>query len=157
MALADFAGMKTRREAISAVPSQLEWKPGTHILAFNTRMTFEGPGLFLGDDHRLVDADSGALSLLLAPGNGGDFYYSPDGAKIALTLPEEILVVDADGTNRLSLLSFPFVITYSEYAYYPPVSWAPDSSFLRAAIPPADPLAAPADPTAICLTRRLPP
>ena len=47
------------------------------------------------------------------------------------------------------LLTFPIVITYSEYNYYPPVSWSPDGSFLRASIPPANPLASPPDPTTI--------
>jgi len=146
---ADFAGMVTMRDALTAVPNQFDFRPGTHVLAFNTRMIFEGPGLFLGDELRLVDTDTAAISLLIPPGDAGNFYYSPDGAQIALTQSENISVVDADGSNRRDLLSFPFVLTYSEYAYYPPVSWSPDGSFLRAAIPPADPLAATPDPTVI--------
>ena len=147
--LADFATMVIGRDMISAVPSQIAWAPSTHTLSFNTRMTFEGPGLFLGDDIRQVDADTGVISVLMTPGTAGDFYYSPDGSQIAITDEDSISVVDADGTNRLDLLTFPIVITYSEYNYYPPVSWSPDSSYLRGAIPAADPLASPPDPTTI--------
>jgi hypothetical protein len=149
VSLTDLAGMVLHDQAISAVPNRIDWRPGTHILAFNTRMTFEGPGLIRPDELRLVDADSGAISVLMPPGTAGDFFYSPDGNQIALSKHDLISVVDADGTNRHDLLTFPTVITYSEYLYYPPVRWAPDSSYLRAAIPAADPLASPPDPTVI--------
>jgi len=147
--LADFATMKLSPELLSAVPYRIDWAPGTHTLTFNTRMTLEGPGLFLGNGIRQVDADTGVISVLMTPGTAGDFYYSPDGSKIAITNADFISVVNADGTNRLDLLTFPIVITYSEYNYYPRVSWSPDSTFLRGAIPPADPLASPPDPTTI--------
>ena len=147
--LADFATMKVYPDAISAVPYRIAWVPGTHTLAFNTRMTFEGPGLILPDELRLVDADSITLSVLMTPGTAGDFYYSPDGSQIALVNSTMISVVDSDGSNRRDLLTFPFIITYSEYALYPSVSWSPDSTFLRAAIPAADPLLDPPDPTVI--------
>jgi len=147
--LADFATMVSMPDAISAVPFRIAWVPGTHILAFNTRMTFEGPGLILPDELRLVDADSVTLSVLMAPGTAGDFYYSPDGTQIALVNSTMVSVVDADGSNRRDLLTFPFVMTYSEYAYYPPVVWSADSNFMRVSIPPADPLLVPPDPTTI--------
>jgi hypothetical protein len=41
------------------------------------------------------------------------------------------------------------VITYSEYRYYAEPVWAQDSSELRLALPPADPLAEARQPTAI--------
>ena len=147
--LADFAGMVFHKDAISAVPYRIAWVPGTHTLAFNTRMTFEGPGLILPDELRLVDADTVTLSVLMPPGTAGDFYYSHDGSQIALVNSTMISVVDSAGGNRRDLLTFPIVITYSEYNYYPPVVWSADNSFLRASIPPADPLAAPPDPTTI--------
>ena len=147
--LADLAGMVAHPDAISAVPYRISWMPGTHTLAFNTRMTFDGPGLILPDEVRLVDSDTTTLSVLMAPGTGGDFYYSPDGTQIALVTATQISVVNADGGSRRDLLTLPVVITYSEYNYYPPVVWSPDSTFLGAAIPPHDPLLEPPDPTAI--------
>ena len=149
VSLADFAGMVTFADAISAVPYRIAWAPGTHTLSFNTRMTFEGPGLIVADELRQVDADTGAISILMPPGTAGDFYYSPDGSQIALVNGTMVSVVDANGTNRRDLLTFPVVITYSEYTYYPPVNWSQDSSYLRASIPPHDPLAVPPELTTI--------
>ena len=62
---------------------------------------------------------------------------------------DQISVVDTDGSNRIDLLSFPIMITYSEFNYYPPVVWSPGSDALRAVIPPQDPLLDPPDPTTI--------
>ena len=149
VSLTDFAGMVTFADAISAVPYRIAWAPGTHTLSFNTRITFEGPGLILPDELRQVDADTGTINILMPPGTAGDFYYSPDGSQIALVNGTMVSVVDANGTNRRDLLTFPVVITYSEYTYYPPVVWSPDSSSIRASIPPHDPLAAPAELTTI--------
>jgi dipeptidyl aminopeptidase/acylaminoacyl peptidase len=149
VSLADFETMVTDPAAVSAVPFRIDWVPGTHTLAFNTRQTFEGPGLMLPDDLRLVDADTGTQSILLAPGSGGNFYFSPDGSAIALVTGTQISVVNSDGSGRRELLSFPMVITYSEYIYYPTVYWSQDGSFLRTAIPPHESLAVPAQPTAI--------
>lgn len=147
--LADFATMVSHPDAISAVPYRVAWAPGTHNLAFNTRLTFEGPGLILPDELRLVDADTAALSVLMPPGTAGDFYYSPDGSQIALVNGTMISVVDANGTNRRDLLTFPMALTYSEYVYYPPVVWSPDISFLRTSIPPVEALAVPAQNTTL--------
>ncbi|MCJ7716637.1 MAG: hypothetical protein MUO54_08975 [Anaerolineales bacterium] len=149
VSLADFTTMIAHPDALSAVPYRMAWAPGTHILAFNTRMTFEGPGLILPDELRQVDADSLALSVLLPPGQAGDFYYSPDGSKIALVKADQISVVDANGSNRIDLLSFPIMITYSEFNYYPPVVWSPGSDALGAVIPPHDPLADPPELTTV--------
>jgi Tol biopolymer transport system component len=147
--LADFASMVSHKDAISAVPYRIAWVPGTHTLAFNTRLTFEGPGLILPDELRLVDADTVTLSVLMPPGTAGDFYYSPDGSQIALVNGTMISVVDSAGGNRRDVLTFPSIMTYSEYQLYPPVVWSADGSFLRAAIPPHDPLAVPEESTTI--------
>jgi hypothetical protein len=112
-------------------------------------MTFEGPGLVTPDELRQVNADTSSLSVLIPPGQGGDFYYSPDGSKIALVRSDQISVVNADGSNRIDLLTFPMIMTYSEYLLYPDVVWTPDSSAIRAAIPPSDPLAEPPDLTTV--------
>jgi hypothetical protein len=131
----------TMRTALSARIYRFSFKPGTHQVAFTTQLTFEGPGLFLNDDLRIVDADSTALTTILAPGNGGNFFYSPDGTKIGLSTATQIFVVNADGTGRIDLLAFPASITYSEYQYYPPLAWTGDGSAIRVVVPPEDPLA----------------
>ncbi len=143
----DFDMMVTHPDALSAVPYTVDWVPGTHTVAFNTRLTFEGPGLILNNDLQLVNTDTAVLTQLLAPGDGGEFHFSPDGSLIALVTPEQISVVDASGGSRRDLLSFPVVLTYSEYNFYPVPIWTPDGSALRVAIPPADSLGDPSAPT----------
>jgi Tol biopolymer transport system component len=137
--------------ALGTAVVQFEWVPGTHQLAFNTRQVFEGPGTALYNDLRLIDVTTGELSLLFPPGQGGMFYYSPDGSRLALVTPERIELVSADGSDRAEALSFPKVITYSEYELYPVPSWSPDGQSLRVAIPPADPMAEPPQPTTLWL------
>lgn len=147
--VSDLEGMSSHEDAVSTLPAQLDWVPGTHTLAFNTRPTFEGPGYILANDLRLVDVDTAALSTLLAPGFGGEFHYAPDGSRIALVVPDQISLIDPDGTNRADVLSFPYIYTYSEYALYPRPVWQTDSTGLRVVIPPQDPLGDPAATTTV--------
>lgn len=135
--------------ALAVAINRFEWIPGSHTVAYNTREVFEGPGLALYNDLRLIDADSLTHGTLLAPGDGGEFYYSSDGTQIAISTPTRLSLVNADATNRRDLVDYPAVITYSEYLFYPVPQWAPDGSMLRVAIPPEDPLAEPAQPTAL--------
>jgi hypothetical protein len=131
--------MSTDPSALRALPFRWEFVPGSHVLAFNTHLTYDGPGLAIQDDLRLLDADTAALSTLFAPGNAGQFYYSPDGSQIALVTPTALSLINADGSNRRdSVLTYTSVITYSEYQWYPIPRWAPDGSYLRVAIPSPD-------------------
>jgi hypothetical protein len=120
---------------------RFEWIPGTHRLAYNTRQRMP-MGLALTHDLYLVDADTQEQVPLLPPGQGGEFYFSPDGRQIALVTPGKISLVDADGGNlRDGVLIHTPVVTYSEAQYYAQPVWALDSSALTVAIPPADPTA----------------
>ena len=125
--------------ASGAGPYEMEFIPGTHILAFNTNAWYEGPGLQIQDDYRQINVDTNTLSTVLMPGDGGMFYFSPDGNQAALVTPSNISLVNSDGTNRRdSVLAFTAVITYSEYQFYPIPLWAGDSSHLRVVIPSPD-------------------
>jgi len=120
-----------------------DFLPGSHILLLGTQGVPEGPGVFRYDDLLQLDADSGALTTLLPPGQGGAFSPSPDGETIALVRPTSIGLVDADGSDlRQDLVTFPMIITYSEYLSYPKLTWSADSRAVGAAIASADPLAA---------------
>jgi hypothetical protein len=126
------------------------WRPHSHDLAYNTQLLNEGPGFGPNYDLRLVSAETLAKTTLFDTGQGGIFYYSPDGNQIALSNPDSISLVNADGENlRKNVLTFPIVITYSEYYYTPHPIWAIDSTSLRVAIPPEDPLAKPLPPTGL--------
>ncbi len=120
------------------------WQPGTHTLAFNTRLGFAGPGLALSNDIYLINADTLNLSTLMPPGDGGEFSFSNDGQLVAFSTPTSINVVDTDGSNlRTDLVNFPLVLTYSEYQYYPPIHWTPANNGFMVAVPPEDGLATP--------------
>lgn len=140
---ADFDAMTTDPDAVTVTPYRFDWIPGTHRLAFNVSPVFMGPGLLIKKDLRTIDVDTGTVSVLLPEGQGGQFHYSPDGSQVAVVTPTRISILDADGTNRRDVLSYPTVSTYSEYAFYPQPVWLPDGSALRVVIPPADPLAEP--------------
>jgi hypothetical protein len=126
--------------AIHHIPYLFEFIPGTHTVLMNTRKTFEGPGLVQNNDLWSIDADSGARTSLFTPGLGGDFYLSPSGSRLALVQATTIGFANADGSGRSpDHLTFPPVITYSEYLYYPVAVWAPDESEIVVVIPPEDP------------------
>lgn len=132
----------TNPSAEGVSPYQMEFVPGTRMLAFNTRLVFMGPGLIIQDDLRLLDTSSGSLSTLVEAGQGGAFTYSPDGSQIALVSPTSVSLVNADGSNRRSnVITFPMIMTYSEYQFYPMVSWEADSSAIWVVIPSEDSLA----------------
>lgn len=122
--------------------NQMAFLPGSHDLVFNTLSVPEFIGLIKNDDLLRLDTASAALSTLLPAGSGGDFTIAPDGSRIAVTRPTQIDLVNSDGTNhQAALINFPFVMTYSEYAYYPRPVWSPDSGQLAVLIPSEDPLA----------------
>lgn len=124
------------------------WVPGTNSLLFNTSPQLAGPGLLLSDDLWRADLDSGQVTNLRAPGEGGSFVISPDGRHVALVTPGTISVMNLGSTDVQQVMTYSPVLTYSEFQYYARPVWAPDGSVLRVAIPPADPLGNP-EPTSI--------
>jgi hypothetical protein len=149
MSAADFAAMEARASFDRPVVlHRFDWIPGTHILAFNTRLDTE-TGLILNDDMRLVDADTSEQVVLLAPGEGGEFYPSPDGRQIAVVTAETIDLVDIDAGNRRKVFAYTPPAVPSEAQYYARPTWAADASSLRVAIRPVDPYAQPPQPVGI--------
>jgi Tol biopolymer transport system component len=128
---------------------QLAWVPGQHNLAYNTNSLFEGPGLATNNDLWTVNAESGEKKNVLPAGQGGMFYYSPDGRQIAISREDHISLVNADGSGQRAVVKFAPVATYSEGVFYPAPLWSPASDYLRVVIPPADRLAKTVLPTQI--------
>jgi Tol biopolymer transport system component len=142
--------LKNNADAIGVEPYIFSWVPNSHTLAFNTSPKFDGPGLMINNDLQLVDVETSALTTMLSAGNGGVFYYSPDGTQIALVTPENISLINADGSNRRSnVLVYDPVLTYSEFQYYAEPQWSADGTFLRVAIPPQDSLGDPTQQTTL--------
>lgn len=127
---------------------QFGWQPGTHNLYYSTRPLFEGPGYGSYDDIHMVNSDDLSKANIFTAPSGGKFYFSPNGNMMAIVTSTGISLSNADGSDlHPSVLTYPAVITYSEYSYYPRPVWAPDSSGLRVVIPPGDPLATPLPPS----------
>ncbi|MBW8011794.1 MAG: hypothetical protein FVQ83_11235 [Chloroflexi bacterium] len=112
-----------------------EFIPGTHTLAFNTWLVYEGPNPGLRDDLYLVDTDTGAFTTLLNVGEGGEFYYSPDGSQIAIVTSTNLSLMDADGGNRRDGI----LPNDGDYQYEVIPRWSADGMHLRLAIPSPDP------------------
>jgi len=143
----DFEAIES--DGIETRLNRFEWVPGTHTLAFNTRLRLEA-GDVPAEDLRLVDADTMEQAVLLTPGEGGEFTYSPDGSQIAVVTPGDVSLLDADGANRRdSVLTYTPVAMYSEDDFYVKPVWAADSSALLVAVPPPDPDARPLQHTTI--------
>jgi len=150
MDAADFDALPRAADAVTVMPASFDWVPGSHILAFNTRPAFEGPGLALNDDLWLVNADDGSKHQLFEPGSGGQFFFSPDGEQVALVQPESISLANVDGSDRREgVLEYSSVITYSEYEYYAEPLWAADSSHLLVVVPQSDAIGHPDEPSTI--------
>jgi len=140
--------MKNDPNALGVAPYRFDWVPGTHTVIYNTLLPSEA-ALILQDDLRLVNADNGTHTDLLAPGKGGAFYYSPDGSQIAVVQPNSISVMNADGSERRELFRYVNVYTYSEFEYYVKPLWFSDGSRLMVVIPAPDPLGDPTAPTKV--------
>jgi hypothetical protein len=122
--------------------SMIAFVPGTHRVIFNTYAIPEFMGFMRHDDLWVIDADTAELISLRPGGEGGDFFITPDGSQMALITPTSVSMINTDGTNhRPDLITFPWVITYSEFLFTPLASWNADSSMVAAVIPSEDPLA----------------
>ena len=133
-------------------PNSYRWQADQHVLYFNTRWTPAngeiGPGEYTHNDLWKVDSDTGVVTNLLSRNSAGQFYLSPDGQYVAISNPQSIALVRADGTGFRLLVEFPPVNTYSEYQFKPELVWGPASDTFYAIVPSSDPLAAEAYGTA---------
>ena len=139
---ADFLGLPRPEQAINSQPDQFAWQPNSHRLAMATRYEFEGPGRVIAPDLIQFDIDNGTHRVLLNENEDYQFAYSPDGSKIAISLPDGIDLFSADGEQLLGSKFFTFanVNTATEAAFLPSVTWSPDGESFAFVVPPADPL-----------------
>jgi hypothetical protein len=128
-------------------PRSFQWRPGTHSLFFDTGWQpvagVQGPGDYINNDLWSADADAGTVALLLGEGLGGNFAVSPDGTFVAFSYATGLGLVNADGSNlRRDVVTYPSIITYSEYQFKPRIYWHADGLAFSVNVPSADPLAA---------------
>ncbi len=124
-----------------------DFTPGSHEIFFELYGETEGYPAPLADLQR-VDADSGALTFILAPGSGGgQWTFSPDGQYFSLAQGDKIRVLRRDGSDDRAVFNFKFVSTYSEWTYFPQVIWRNDSAGFYTVIPASAALDDPTEPT----------
>lgn len=137
---AAFAAMPRPADSSGLVPYKINWIPNSHRLAISVRITFEGPGLQVGDTLYAVDAESGTVSALVNPGQNFNFSFSPDGSWLVITRPTGIDLYTAAGALvAANVVSHEFVNTASEYAWTASPAWQADSSNFIVVIPPKEP------------------
>jgi hypothetical protein len=93
----------------------------SHALYFNTRI----PGEQQYDLYR-VDSSGGVPVRILAPGEGGNFSFSPDGQWMTVYHPYEIILARPDGTDAHLAFTFPEGTPIGSLG--PQIVWAQDSS-----------------------------
>lgn len=124
-----------------------DFTPDSHEIFFELYGETEGYPAPLADLQR-VNADSGALTVILAPGSGGgQWTFSPDGQYFSLAQGEKIRILRRDGSDDRTVFNFKFVSTYSEWTYFPQVVWRNDSAGLYTVIPASAVLDDPTEPT----------
>lgn len=151
--------------------NRFQWLPGSRTIGLNTRLQ---DGVTRTDNLILINTITGEQPLHLPPGHGGEFYFSPDGRQIALVTPRDISLLNVDGSGRRTLFNYtpiqigPYmhkltssaidVETSSDYPpgsafeqlrYYISPVWDAGGSALLVTLPPADPMAQPAQQTTI--------
>jgi len=124
--------------------SEVVWAADSTKLYFTT-IAGEGMDSHQADDLWQVDVDSGAVERLLADGEGGAIFPSPDGQWFALTSagtyqdrPGAVAVYQPVTRQRTVMLEYPAVATGSEWRWHAQPRWKPDSSGVNVAVPPAD-------------------
>lgn len=127
-------------------PRRFAWQPATRTLFFDTGWQpvggIQGPGEYINNDLWRADADSPEVALVLGEGLGGNWAVAPNGNFVAFSYPEGLGLVNADGTNlRREVVTFPAILTYSEYAFKPDIQWHADSLAFSVAVPSRDPMA----------------
>jgi hypothetical protein len=129
--------------ALSEDDSQLmiwnyDWMPKTHQLLFTTHRLIEGPpGYSPMFDLYLLDI-SGELRQLAAPGDGGDYFPSPDGLYVATSTTRRIALINLETGENQTLLEFDPLLIPTEAWHTPNLYWDRTSQHFTATIPPPD-------------------
>lgn len=126
---------------------RFEWLAGDSALVLSTVKVpvSEDIGMYLpyNFDLMTVDVASGTRQTLIAAGSGGMFYLSPNQQYIMISRAEslDLYNISLAGLSPITSVTFPMIITYSEYNYMPAAFWSPDSTFFTSLVPSNDPMA----------------
>jgi Tol biopolymer transport system component len=116
--------------------NHLSWMPNNQQILFNTEEVIEGPpGSWYVFDLYQLDI-SGEIKTLANPGEGGDFYPSPDGRFIAIATTKRIGVIDLKNGTTQTLLEFDPLLIPTEAYSTPRLHWDRTSTYITTSIPP---------------------
>lgn len=111
----------------TAIPTDLHWVPGTHIIAFHTNPAVDEFGfVYTPDNLWWVDAESGQFSEKPVD---GEVFYSPDGKRAAVVNQRYLFLMNSDGSNQriVTLENYHTIPVEAAYKEPPRVHWANDS------------------------------
>lgn len=134
----------------SIIVDKVVWRPGTHVIIFTTMSIAEGSGYQMSRfDLNGIDADTPGAAVVnyAVADKGGNPYPSPDGTIIALAQPDKIVFFNPDGLVATAALTFPNILTYSEWVFVPELTWLSSGDAVRLVVPAADPLSSPTAPS----------
>ena len=134
------AGFPRPAGSVNLAPGQVAWIPGTHTLALNFKVQYEGPGLAYTDSLYLVDGDTGSYVTLPMSSEAWHFTYSPDGTRLLISRPQGVDLYYSSGELVLAnVITHEFVNTASEFAWIAQPTWKSDSSAFAVGILPVQP------------------
>ena len=81
---------------------------------------------------------SGELQQLAPPGEGGDYFPSPDGRYVAISTTRRIALIDLETGGNQTLLEFDPLVIPTEAWRTPELNWDRTSQHFTATIPPPD-------------------
>ena len=139
--LVDSEGLpiQTNREGFSAIIDQVQWLPDGSGLAFTTGQFAAGLGAASEQEDLWTVTLAGELTQRLPFFQGGGRFLVLPNGEILLSKRDAIEKVNADGSNRIRLVTFDFINTASEYIYFPILQLARDGNTVYSAVPSADP------------------
>ena len=130
--------MEIVREPLAdgALPAGVTWLPGTYVLAFDSRPTFESDGLYIYVQEQVwyVDAMTGAVAEKFPAGEGGAVSFSPDGTLMLLSRPDGLQLMNIEAAD-LHPLDVPYAqIGFGEYYAAPALAWPADAQSVLVAL-----------------------
>ena len=141
--LVDSEGLpiQTNQEGFSAIIDQVQWLPDGNGLAFTTGQFAAGFGAASEQEDLWTVTLAGELTQRLPFFQGGGRFLVLPNGEIILSKRDATEKVNADGSNRIRLVTFDFINTASEYIYFPILQLAGDGNTVYTAVPSADPFA----------------
>ena len=123
----------------SAIIDQVQWLPDGSGLIFNTAQFASGFGATSAQEDLWTVTLAGEVTQRLPFFQGGGLFLALPNGQIILSKRDAIEQVNADGSNRIRLVTFDFINTASEYVYYPILQLARNGNTVYTAVPSADP------------------